>query len=124
VKEVAYSSVISRLLETVPGIRGHYEKRLPELYAVDNPHVIYGSILPEYVDQLLARREQGNGDTELRSAFALIEILASNGDFEARCLVETSVLEALLLDEQDRFPVIHPLMGPETKKLARLVMAC
>ena len=116
-----YSNVIARLLQVLPDIRGYYGHRSTELYAEGNPHVVYGSILVEYIESLmkaLGRPDQATADRMLREAFNLIEELSSSSDFETRCLAETSVLEALL-GERAGLERFAPYMGPETKNLAR-----
>jgi hypothetical protein len=119
--DLPYSSVIARLFEAIPDIREYYAQRSSELYAEGNPHVVYGSILVDYIDAASKRLEglqHDASDQQLRQAFDLIEQLSVSSDFETRCLAETSVLEALL-GEKDGIRRFAPYMGPETKALAR-----
>jgi hypothetical protein len=121
--DLQYSDVIPRLLQALPDIRGYYEKRCPELYAENNPYVIYGFILVEYMNGLAAKLGGPRPDTSermLRDAFGLIEELSASSDFQTRCLAETGVLEALL-GEKGGLEQFAAYMGPETKKLARVV---
>ena len=123
---VTYPSLIPRLLEGLPGIRDLYESRLHELYAEGNPCVIYGSILPEYVEQQMAQLQSPNRDrarSEMLSVFTLIETLASRGDFDTRCVVETEFLESMLLGTTDWYPLLEPFMGAETRRSAETVAA-
>ncbi len=119
--DVQYSNVIAHLLQVLPDIRQLYEKRSAELYADCNPHVVYGSILVEYIDSIangLVGPNHALNDQRLKEAFQLIEELSASSDFESRCLAETSVLEALL-GEKGGLERFAPYMRSETKKLAR-----
>jgi hypothetical protein len=121
--QTQYSNVVTELLRALPDIRQHYEKMSAELYANGNPHVVYGSIFVEYINALVNKFMGSDHDIayqRLRDAFCLIEELAASTDFETRCLVETSVLEALL-GEKGGVGRFANYMGPETKRLARRV---
>jgi hypothetical protein len=117
--QIRYSEVVAHLLEALPEIRRYYEKRSVELYANGNAHVVYGSILVEYISALANDLFDHDKSNEiLIKAFDFIERLASSTDFEVQCLIETSVLEALLGEKGglDRFA---EYMGSETKRLAQ-----
>lgn len=121
---VKYSEAIDHLLRSSTEIRRFYDARAREFYAFDNPHVVYGSILVEYVNSLMGEldaRSRGSLDGRLKNIFGLIEELALSPDFAVRCLIETGFLEGLLREEGDldRF---SPHMGPATKALAREVV--
>ena len=116
-----YSDTIKELFNTFPDIVSRYKIRIAELYAEENPHVLYGSIFVDYIHS--ARGElEGLDHLEnkkiLDQSFSYLEKLLSSSDFQTRCLGETSVLEALLGDEGglERYAVF---MGPETKRIAR-----
>jgi hypothetical protein len=120
---VPYSEVIPYLLEALPSIRQHYERTAAGLYAENNPHVVFGSILVEYI-QDLARARSGehdeNSEDELNMSFSLLENMASSSDPETIWLIETSVLEGLL-GEKGGLESFAPYMGPATRELARKV---
>lgn len=121
--ELTYSNAVDYLLQSLPEFRPYYDDRARELYAFDNPHVVYGSILVEYIESIargLAEQFNKPNDQLIRSTFAIIENLSSSHDFEVRCLIETGFLEALLKGKGDlkRF---SPYMGLATRELARQV---
>jgi len=121
--DIKYSQVNKYLLDVLPTIRQHFENAISALYAHDNPHVVYGSILVEYINSLANELGGPNhivSDRVLRDCFRLIEELSASSDFETRCLVETSVVEGLF-SEKDGLQRFAPYMGVETKKLARTV---
>jgi hypothetical protein len=116
-----YSDTIKELFNTFPDIARRYKNRIAELYAEENPHVLYGSIFVDYIHS--ARNELGGSDHVknkkiLDQSFSYLEKLLSSSDFETRCLGETSVLEALL-GEEDGLERYAAFMGPETKGIAR-----
>jgi len=87
------------------------------------PHVVYGSILGEYADELAEKLVREKSEVTARlldRVFVLIEQLSASSDFEVRCVAEASFLEHILGEAggQQRF---DKYMGPETKKLARSV---
>jgi hypothetical protein len=121
--KLRYSNAIPYLLNALPGIRGYYDRRAPELYAHNNPHVSYGSIFVEYIQSLVQKLQTPHRDDaehELKKAFDLIEQLSGSSDFELRCLAETSVLESLL-GEPAGLARFVSYLGPDSKKLARKI---
>ena len=121
--EVQYSHAIDRLLQVLPDIGPYYESRMSELYANGNPHVVYGSIFVEYINSTandLGGQLHNMKDRMLKKCFRLIEELSSSSDYQTRCLVETSVIEALL-GEKGGLERFAPYMGSETKVIAREV---
>ena len=116
-----YAEAIDYLLESLPQIQQYYSKRSAQLYADKNPHVVYGSILVEFLNEF-AREVTGPtreiADSILKAAFRTIEALSASNDFELRYLVKTSVLEGLL-GEKGGLESFAPFMHHETKKLAR-----
>jgi hypothetical protein len=122
---VRYADVISYLFEQLPNVRQDFERRAKQLYGDGLPHVLYGSVLTEYVEDLLGRLEGPAGEDAkktLHKIFSLLEVLCSSDDFDTRCLVETGVLESLLLSEKDQFNSLKSFMGPKTKQVALQVL--
>jgi hypothetical protein len=123
-RDLPYSAVISRLLESLPEIQPYYDGRVKEaFYAEGIPDVIYGSILVEYLNQLAEALEMSQdsssraAEQSLKRAFDLLEELAASSDFETRCIVEVSVMEGLLPSRSD-FRRFRPYMGPKTLEMA------
>ena len=118
---VKYSNVTEYLFANLPSIRVYYEARSAELYAGNNPHVIFGSILVDYANEIyknLVASIYIENDNLLKDIFSVLENLSASSDFETRCLMETTVLEGLL-GEDGGLERFARYMGPETKKLAR-----
>ena len=116
---VKYENVIAHLYEAFPDVQPHFEQRLKELYGVGLPHVLYGSVLVEYLNSLADEIGQQNdaiSEKRLKDVFGQIEELSGSDDFETVCLVKTSVMEGLLKGKSGlrRFT---GYMGPITKKL-------
>ena len=104
---------------SLPDVQPHFEQRLKELYGVGLPHVLYGSVLVEYLNSLADEIGQQNdaiSEKRLKDVFGQIEELSGSDDFETVCLVKTSVMEGLLKGKSGlrRFT---GYMGPITKKL-------
>jgi hypothetical protein len=122
-RSIGYDQVINHLFEKIPEFLPKYEKEATKLYASGCPYIIYGTILTDYLLEL-SNALSGPNSTKaqhiLEKAFTLLEELASSDDFQTRCLVETGLLEALL-DEEGRLKQFAPMMGPNTKELARSV---
>ena len=119
--DLIYSNIINYLLQVLPDMRQYYEVRIEELCAAGNPHVVYGSIFVEYINSLasgIGGHSHNMKNRMLKECFRLIEELSSSSDFQTRCLVETSVIEALL-GEKGGLERFAPYMGLKTKMIAR-----
>jgi hypothetical protein len=113
------------MIEAIPNMRNYYDRRVKELYAENNPYVIYGSIFVEYIlaqTPQLEAIDRSIAEENLTRAFALLEELSASDDFETRCLAETGTLESLI-GESKGLGRFEAFMGPETVKLARAVAA-
>src|SRR5262245_21726248 len=120
---VEYANVITHLYETLPYVRLHFEERSKELYGDNLPHVVYGSVLVEYLNSLaegIGGQNHAICDGRLKEAFGLIEELSGSEDFETVCLVKTGVIEGVLGQKKglERFAAY---LGPITRKLAHSV---
>lgn len=117
---VKVEDVIDRLYDCVPvEVRLHFKQRSKELYGEGLAHVVYGSVLVEYLDLLADERElQGTAisDRQLKEIFRLIEELSGSDDFETVCLVQTGFLEGLMVGKKG-LKAFADYMGPRTKNL-------
>jgi len=121
--DLFHADPIEFLLERLPAIRDVYSLRAPMLYAHGNPHVVYGSILVDFLHSLAAARSEANRaetDSILFRAFNLIDYLSSSEQIEFQNLAETSVLEGLL-GERGGMEQFAPYMGSATKRLAKRI---
>lgn len=108
-------------MQEFPDIQLRYKQRIVDLYAQNNPHVLYGSIFVGYINDTWensANMPSGKIKQVLKKCFLFLEGILSSADFETRCLGETSVLEALL-GEEGGLERYAPFMGPETKVIAK-----
>jgi hypothetical protein len=120
--DVAYKKVVDRLLSVVPEIQSDYECEAEFWSPQAVPaHIVYGSVFVRFITRLVAE-SSSNDDPErdelLSRCFELIEELSVSSDFETRCVIEASVLEALLREPGD-WKRFHELFRPNTMKLAQ-----
>jgi hypothetical protein len=95
---VEYENVITSLYEALPDLQGPFEKRSKELYGHGLPHIVYGSVLVEYVESLADNVELPDdevSDKRLKRVFGFIEELSGSDDSETIYLVQTGFLEGL-----------------------------
>jgi len=117
---VQFENVITYLYEAFPDVRPHFEQKSKELYGEGLPHVVYGSVLVEYLNSLadqIGGENHAISDKRLKEVFGLIEELSESKDFETVCLVKTSVIEGVL-GEKNGLKRFAAYMGPITRKLA------
>ena len=118
-----YENAITCLYEVVPDVRTYFEKRSKELCGEGNEHVVYGSVLVEYINSLVDGVGGENGphcESRLKELFRFVEELSMSEDFETICLIETGFIEGLLCRKNglERFAIY---MKPTTRMLAKRV---
>jgi ABC-type branched-subunit amino acid transport system ATPase component len=118
-RDIKFENVITHLYEVFPDLYLGFNQRSKELYGERLAHVVYGSVLVEYVDLLADELDRPNSafdDTRLKEIFDLIEELSGSDDIETVRLVETGFLEGLYAGKKGlkRFVAF---MGPKTQYL-------
>lgn len=117
---IAYENVIAYLFDALPDVQPQFIQRSRELYGQGLPHIVYGSVLVEYVYALVDKVERQDdhiANKRLNEVFKIIEELSESDDFETICLVKASFLEGLSSGKKGLKP-FAAYMGPETTKLA------
>ena len=117
---VAYENAIAYLYDRLPDLQSHFKQRSKELYGEGLPHVVYGSVLVEYLESLADKIERQNdlfSDERLKDVFKHIEELSKSDDVKTIYLVKTGFMEGLSSGKKGLNP-FAAYMGPETMKLA------
>jgi len=121
---IAYQNVITTLLSDIPEVNGDYELERKSWAPDDvHAHVVYGTVFAEFIRRTEESwRSTTDDDYELilKRCFAHVEKLVGSSDFETRCVVEASLLEALIGESGD-WSRYSRFFGAKTRRMAEEV---
>jgi hypothetical protein len=114
--EVTYEQLGDRLVEVLPELAPGYQAML-EHWGDDKPgpHIVYGDLLSPWLFQMLETCEEAE---TLKAIFGLMEELAHNSDRHVVEVVQMTVLEYLLHDDERMNRARESYMGPRTLELS------
>ncbi|BDH84662.1 DUF7674 family protein [Lactococcus lactis] len=105
-----YSQAIKLLIDNFSELKEIYDD--DEDYYIDLPYIFYESEFVPFIEKEIKE----NNINKLSSIFNFIEDLYINGDEKLKNLIGVSVIEALCLEPDFNYNMVHPYIGKVTKK--------
>ena len=111
---ITYDTVVTELIQTIPELSDKYTTLLSQ-WDTDRPgpHVVY-DLYVDHLAELAAQIGDPQVEERLTRAVGLLERLACSEDFAVQCLVDTSLVEALV-DMRETLGKISKYMGAVTR---------
>lgn len=105
---LCYSSIVDTLAERFEGVFSESEIKEDG----DLPHVFFEHYFVPYIKKNIFE----HNEKEIKNIFDYLEKMVESDDFEVNCLLQVSVLEALISDNTVRNE-LKKYMGFETEKI-------
>ena len=113
-----YNNLYDEFLNLFPEDRDVFEQLEKETKVIKNEdgvYVMYDMVVVPYIKKIVDENPE-----KTKRAFAFFELMEKDADPEVGNVVEVSVLESLISDE-DGFKKYIPFVGKETLKAARRI---
>ncbi len=113
-----YNNLYDEFLNLFPEDRDIFEQLEKETKVIkseDGVYVMYDMVVVPYIKKIVDENSE-----KTKRAFAFFELMEKDADPEVGNVVEVSVLESLISDE-DGFKKYIPFVGKETLKAARRI---